>query len=162
MSSKRKIIHFMGMFIRAVFLSFFPCWIISQAQEDYQVKIEKGIAVPMRDNVKLYADIFRPDAKGKFPVILIRTPYNKERYSEYSFFPFYAAQRGYVIIIQDIRGRYKSEGEFSPYKPDFNDGYDSVEWAASLPYSNGKIGTQGCSYLVAEYSGKLQLQALLI
>ena len=115
----------------------------------YQVKIEKGVAAPMRDGVKLDATIFRPDAPGKFPVILIRTPYNRERYGNLSSFPRYAAQRGYVVIVQDVRGRYSSEGEFLPYVQEINDGYDSVEWAAALPYSNGKVGTQGCSYLGA-------------
>ncbi len=116
--------------------------------QEYQVKIEKEVAASMRDGVKLYATIFRPDAQGKFPVILIRTPYNQERYQKNTF-PGYAAQRGYVVIVQDVRGRYSSEGEFLPYAQEINDGYDAVEWAAALPYSNGKVGTQGCSYLGA-------------
>ena len=103
----------------------------------------------MRDGVKLQADVFRPDAPGKFPVILIRTPYDKEGYGKYSSFPDYAARKGYVVIVQDVRGRYGSEGEFLPYVQEIEDGYDSVEWAAALPYSNGKVGTQGCSYLGA-------------
>ena len=119
------------------------------ADQEFQVKMEKGVAAPMRDGVKLYASVFRPDAPGQFPVILIRTPYNHERYGKNSSFPHYAAQRGYVVIVQDVRGRYSSEGEFLPYRQEINDGYDAVEWAGTLPYSNGKVGTQGCSYLGA-------------
>jgi len=117
--------------------------------ELFEVRIEKGVDAPMRDGVRLSADVFRPDAPGKFPVILIRTPYDKEGYSRYSSFPDYAAGKGYVVIVQDVRGRYGSEGEFLPYVQEIEDGYDSVEWAAALPYSSGKVGTQGCSYLGA-------------
>ena len=116
--------------------------------ERFEVKIEKAVEAPMRDGVKLLANIFRPDAPAKFPVILIRTPYDKERHTE-SAFPGYAAARGYVVIVLDVRGRFASEGEFLPYAQEIEDGYDSVEWAAALPYSNGKVGTQGCSYLGA-------------
>jgi len=117
--------------------------------QDPAIKIEKGVMAAMRDGVRLSTNIFRPDTPEKVPVILIRTPYNKERYSERADFPSLAARRGYAVVIQDVRGMYGSEGEFIPYFNDINDGYDSVEWAASLPYSNGKVGTQGCSYLGA-------------
>lgn len=117
--------------------------------ELYGVRVEKGVAAPMRDGVRLSADVFRPDAPGRFPVILIRTPYDKEAYGKYSSFPDHAAKKGYVVIVQDVRGRYGSEGEFLPYAQEIEDGYDSVEWAAALPYSNAKVGTQGCSYLGA-------------
>jgi predicted acyl esterase len=72
--------------------------------ELFTVRIEKGVDAPMRDGVRLSADVFRPDAPGKFPVILIRTPYDKEGYSRYSSFPDYAAGKGYVVIVQDVRG----------------------------------------------------------
>ncbi len=119
------------------------------AGEDFRIKVEEGIAAPMRDGKKLYANVLRPDAQGKFPVILIRTPYGKDRFVETSTFPLYAAQRGYVVVVQDVRGCGTSEGELVPYVQEINDGYDAVEWAATLPYSNGKIGTEGCSYLGA-------------
>lgn len=136
-----------GLLTFALIFLVFPEIGITAEQHTFQVKIEKDVAAAMRDGIKLFANIYRPDADGKFPVILIRTPYNKERYCAYSSFPIYGAQRGYVVIIQDIRGRYASEGEFLPYVQDFSDGYDSVEWAAALPFGNGKVGTQGCSYL---------------
>ncbi len=114
----------------------------------YEVITEKEIPNAMRDGIKLFSNIYRPDAEGKFPAILIRTPYNKDRYSmDYSLFPVHAAQKGYVVIIQDVRGRYSSEGVFLPYVQETDDGYDAVEWAAALPYVDGKVGMVGCSYL---------------
>ncbi|MGB3861837.1 MAG: CocE/NonD family hydrolase [Candidatus Aminicenantaceae bacterium] len=116
----------------------------------YEVTIEKGVPNVMRDGIRLFSNIYRPDAEGKFPAILIRTPYNKDRYGmDYSPFPVHAAQKGYVVIIQDVRGRYSSEGEFLPYMQETADGYDAVEWAADLPYVDGKVGMYGCSYLGA-------------
>jgi putative CocE/NonD family hydrolase len=115
----------------------------------YKVIVEKEVPAGMRDGVTLCSDVYRPDARGKFPAILIRTPYNKNSYGEYSSFPAYAAERGYVVIIQDVRGRYSSGGEFLPYVQEINDGYDSVEWASALSYVNRKVGMYGCSYLGA-------------
>jgi putative CocE/NonD family hydrolase len=116
----------------------------------YEVIIDKGIPNIMRDGIRLFSNIYRPDADGKFPAILIRTPYNKDRYGiDYSLFPVHAAQKGYVVIIQDVRGRYSSEGVFLPYVQETDDGYDAVEWAAVLPYVDGKVGMVGCSYLGA-------------
>ncbi len=129
-----------------IFLSTAPS---SLAGQDFKILVEKGVEASMRDGVKLSANVLRPDAPGKFPVILIRTPYGDDRFVETSTFPRYAAARGYVVIVQDVRGCHSSGGELNPYVQEINDGYDSVEWAATLPYSNGKIGTEGCSYLGA-------------
>jgi len=148
MNHSAKVFLF-GILVFAFAFCIFSETAFSLDEQEYQVKIEKEVAASMRDGVKLYTIIFRPDAQGKFPVILIRTPYNKESYGDDSSFPRYAAQKGYVVIIQDVRGRYSSEGEFLPYMQEINDGYDAVEWAAALPYSNGKVGMQGCSYLGA-------------
>ncbi|HEX5424006.1 MAG TPA: CocE/NonD family hydrolase [Candidatus Acidoferrales bacterium] len=111
-----------------------------------EVIIEHNVPARMRDGVILRADIYRPKADGKYPVLLTRTPYNKN--GEMSL-GVVAAQRGYVLIAQDTRGRYASEGEWYPFKHESNDGYDTIEWAASLPYSNGKIGMYGGSYVGA-------------
>ena len=100
----------------------------------------------MRDGVTLRADIYRPNADGKYPVLLQRTPYNKD--GDVGF-GLKAAARGYVVIIQDVRGRYTSEGEWYTFKHEPNDGYDTVEWAAALPYSDGKVGMFGGSYVGA-------------
>jgi putative CocE/NonD family hydrolase len=145
----KKLFIILGLFIFILHFHYSSAYAFPKIEEKYQVKVEKNVAAPMRDGVKLYADIYRADAPGKFPVILIRTPYNKEQYGNYSSFPHFAAEKGYIVIVQDVRGRYESEGEFLPYKQEINDGYDAVEWAAALPYSNGKVGTTGCSYLGA-------------
>jgi putative CocE/NonD family hydrolase len=100
----------------------------------------------MRDGVTLYADVYRPKDDGKYPVLLQRTPYNKDGDRE---FGLRAAARGYVVIIQDVRGRYTSEGEWYTFKHEPNDGYDTVEWAGTLPYSDGKVGMFGGSYVGA-------------
>src|SRR5215472_13388536 len=116
------------------------------AGEKYEVTVERGVAAKMRDGVSLRADIYRPKADGKFPVLLVRTPYDKT--GEMNF-GLRAAARGYVVISQDVRGRFTSEGEWYPFKNEILDGYDTVEWAAALPYSNGKVGMFGGSYVGA-------------
>jgi uncharacterized protein len=111
-----------------------------------EVVVEHDVPAKMRDGVILRADIYRPKTEGKFPVLLTRTPYNKT-----SEMPLgvRAAERGYVLIAQDTRGRYASEGEWYPFKHESQDGYDTVEWAAALPCSNGKVGMYGGSYVGA-------------
>ncbi|MBI1982830.1 MAG: CocE/NonD family hydrolase, partial [Acidobacteria bacterium] len=96
------------------------------AAERYAITIERSVAVKMRDGVVLRADVYRPSAEGKFPVLLQRTPYDKR--GSVDFGPK-AAARGYVMIIQDARGRYTSEGDWYPFKYESQDGYDTVEWA---------------------------------
>jgi putative CocE/NonD family hydrolase len=117
----------------------------------YDIVVEKNVPVPMRDGTTLRADVYRPKARGKFPVLIERTPYNKETCPEIQLkSPEYYAPRGYVTIIQDTRGRFASEGTFYPFDDDGwgpnRDGYDTVEWAAVQPWSTGKIGTIGGSY----------------
>lgn len=117
-----------------------------QSKPPYCVTVEHNVAAKMRDGIVLRADIYRPKAEGKFPVLLERTPYDK---TGGVGFGMRAAARGYVVIIQDVRGRYASEGEWYTFKNESNDGYDSVEWAAALPYSDGKVGMFGGSYVGA-------------
>jgi uncharacterized protein len=118
----------------------------ARAAETYVVATERGVEARMRDGTILRADVYRPKTEGAFPVLLQRTPYDKRN----SFgFAVKAAARGYVVIVQDVRGRYSSDGEWYPFKNESNDGYDTVEWAATLPYSNGKIGMFGGSYVGA-------------
>jgi len=116
------------------------------AAEHYDVTVERNVAAKMRDGVTLRADIYRPKAEGKFPVLLVRTPYDK---TGSMGFGLRAAARGYAVIAQDVRGRFESEGEWYPFKNESQDGYDTVEWAAALPYSNGKVGMFGGSYVGA-------------
>jgi uncharacterized protein len=106
--------------------------------------------VPMktRDGIILRADVYRPNSPDKFPVILMRTPYDKS--VNWAVSPVSKmVPRGYVVIIQDVRGRYASEGEWYPFKHEQADGFDTVEWAAALPYSDGKVGMMGASYVGA-------------
>jgi hypothetical protein len=109
-------------------------------------QLEKDIAVPMRDGVLLRADVLRPKAEGRFPTLVYRTPYGKEfALKEYTTFQ-HAVERGYAVVVQDVRGRYASAGEFVPYQNEGHDGYDTIEWAARQSWSNGAIGTFGLSY----------------
>src|ERR1700730_1424677 len=117
------------------------------AADHSDVTIERGVTMKTRDGVTLRSDIYRPKANGKFPVLLQRTPYNKG--DGESGFGNRAGALGYVVVIQDVRGRYTSEGEWYPFKHESNDGYDTIEWAASLPYANGKVGMYGASYVGA-------------
>ncbi len=119
---------------------------VVQAAERYEVVLERNVAAKMRDGVTLRADIYRPKADGKFPVLLVRTPYDKVGETN---FGLKGAARGYVVIAQDVRGRFTSDGEFYVFKNESLDGYDTVEWAAALPYSNGKVGMFGGSYVGA-------------
>jgi uncharacterized protein len=108
--------------------------------------VERNADVPMRDGVRLRADILRPAGPGPFPTLVYRTPYDKEQEQrEYSTFQR-ALERGYALVVEDVRGRYASEGEFRPYEQEGNDGYDTIEWAARQPWSNGVVGTFGLSY----------------
>ena len=119
-----------------------------ESRAEYGIKSEKNVPATMRDGTTLYADVYRPDAEGRFPVILLRLPYGKqlaEVFGDHEYFP----ARGYVVVVQDGRGRFESEGEYYPLIDEAQDGYDTVEWAASLPYANGMVGTQGQSYLGA-------------
>jgi uncharacterized protein len=106
----------------------------------------KDVAVPMREGVVLRADILLPTESGSFPTLVYRTPYNKESaLREYKTFEK-AMARGYAVVIQDVRGRYTSDGEFNAYRNEGRDGYDTIEWAAKQSWSDGNVGTFGLSY----------------
>ncbi|WP_333084253.1 MULTISPECIES: CocE/NonD family hydrolase [unclassified Microcoleus] len=100
-----------------------------------------------KDGVRLDADIYRPDAEGEFPVLLMRQPYGRDLASTVVYsHPAWYAKHGYIVVIQDVRGRGTSEGEFNLFVSETQDGFDSVNWAANLPGSNGKVGMYGFSY----------------
>lgn len=137
---------------------YFPVCLHGQTAADVASKLaarsgadyfaEKNVMVRMRDGVRLATDIYRPAAQGRalsgrFPVLVYRTPYNKDGERRAGIF---FAEHGYVVIAQDCRGRFGSEGEFTLLGSDGPDGYDTIEWAAQQPWSNGKIGTAGASY----------------
>ncbi|MCP5119650.1 MAG: CocE/NonD family hydrolase, partial [bacterium] len=107
---------------------------------------EIGVRVEMRDGVALAADIYRPDADGSYPVLLQRTPYNRKGGAAQAR---ELAAAGYIVVIQDTRGRYDSGGVFYPFRHEMDDGFDTVEWAAGLEGSNGRVGMFGGSYVGA-------------
>jgi len=108
--------------------------------------VERNVDVPMRDGVKLRADVLRPAGRGPFPVLIYRTPYDKDQ-EQRTYTTFQRGlERGYAVVVQDVRGRYASEGEFHPYAQESHDGYDTIEWAAAQPWSSGSVGTFGLSY----------------
>ena len=135
----------------------------------HSVRVERSVMIPMRDGVLLSTDLYFPEGgDGKLPVILFRTPYNKknfwqghwyleQKYSQTELFArphdiranpaaYVFASQGYVFAAQDVRGRYESEGRFTVSAADREDGSDAVTWLATQPWSNGKVGTYGCSY----------------
>jgi len=110
----------------------------------YDVRMEAGVRVPMRDGVSLSTDLYLPVGVSRAPVILVRTPYKKEMGEVQARF---FARRGYVFAVQDVRGRFASEGAWEPLVHEPQDGYDAIEWLARQPWSSGKVGMIGASYL---------------
>ncbi len=145
MPRNRRFPFSMSFAFAAALLSLSVLPIETRAQSD-SVIVERDVPAKMRDGITLKADIYRPTADGKYPVLLQRTPYDK---NNARLFGMKAAARGYVVIVQDVRGRFTSEGEWYPFRHELQDGYDTVEWAAALPQSNGKVGMFGGSYVGA-------------
>ena len=111
----------------------------------YEVVVERSVMVPMRDGTKLATDIFRPrDVAGPLPAILMRTPYGKAGSTNAGN---YFASHGYVVVVQDVRGKFESEGQFRVYQGDMTDWTDAFDWIGAQPWSTKRIGTYGCSYL---------------
>jgi uncharacterized protein len=105
------------------------------------------VSMLTRDGVRLDADVYRPDAEGEFPVLLMRQPYGRAIASTVVYaHPIWYAAHGYMVVIQDVRGRGSSEGEFSLFASEIEDGLDTVNWAADLPGSSGQVGMYGFSY----------------
>lgn len=122
---------------------------VADRGEEYEVAVEVDVKVPMRDGVRLAADVYRPardgrPVEGRFPTLLTRTPYDKGR-GDSDEARYYAA-RGYNVVMNDVRGRYASEGTWRLIADDPQDGHDVVEWIAAQPWSDGQVGTFGTSY----------------
>lgn len=120
------------------------------SHQEYGVVWERDVMMPMRDGVRLATDIYYPAINGKlspgrFPVLLERTPYDKKSPSNVTKGKFFA-RRGYVCVIQDVRGRFQSEGEWYAFAHEAPDGFDCVEWLGTQTWANGKVGTMGDSY----------------
>lgn len=116
----------------------------------HPVTVERGVPCPMRDGTVLLADIYRPKGEGPFPVLLVRTPYDRF-HSQANLYahPSWYAQQGYVVVSQDVRGRWRSEGDWYPFFNEANDGFDTIAWAAQLPGTTGQVGMYGASYVGA-------------
>ncbi len=110
----------------------------------FEVTEKRGVMVAMRDGVELATDIYLPKDDGPFPVILVRTPYKKEMVELQAHF---YARRGYAVAVQDCRGRFASKGTWEPFVNEPKDGYDTIEWLAKQPWSTGKVGMIGASYV---------------
>jgi putative CocE/NonD family hydrolase len=138
--------------VRELYLALFCCGCVAAQQK----QIVKYLHVPvvMRDSVRLSTNVYLPSEHGRFPAILVRTPYNKGA----DITPNYEAfvEHGYAVVVQDVRGRYESEGSFQPLSQETEDGDDTLNWVARQPWSDGKIGMMGGSY-----SGITQWKAAL-
>jgi putative CocE/NonD family hydrolase len=109
------------------------------------MQFTEHLATLMRDGATLRGDLYQPDGEERRAVILMRTPYGKQGYREDTL-TRKAVERGFAVFVQDVRGRYASEGEFDPYRQEGRDGYDTIEWLATQPWSNGRVGMAGLSY----------------
>ena len=128
------------------------------SQPTHDVSVQHDVLIPMRDGTRLAGDLYLPSGSGAWPTLVERTPYSKASSSEIAIeSPEFYASRGYAVLIQDVRGRFRSEGDFYPFQDDGwranRDGYDTVEWVAAQGWSNGKVATIGGSY-----SGATQYQ----
>ncbi|MBE9010889.1 CocE/NonD family hydrolase [Pseudanabaenaceae cyanobacterium LEGE 13415] len=118
---------------------------------------KQTVSMYTRDRIRLDADVYYPGAEGTFPVLLMRQPYGRSIASTVVYaHPIWYASHGYIVVIQDVRGRGTSEGEFKLFENEISDGVETVHWAANLPRSNGKVGMYGFSY-----QGMTQLYAAL-
>ena len=109
--------------------------------------VQETLEARMRDGTVLRADVWRPAGGGKHPVLLIRLPYDKSQAEDLCYaHPAWYARRGYAVVSQDVRGRWASDGEFTPFAHEGDDGEDTMSWLQSLPFSNGRIGMYGFSY----------------
>lgn len=115
---------------------------VSQPSCDFTIK--RGLLCPMRDGVSLAVDLIIPDRDGPFPVILERTPYDKNG-SHHAGTEDYA-RRGYAVVLQDVRGRFNSDGDFDPFRQEHNDGFDTIDWIEEQEWCDGNIGMIGGSY----------------
>lgn len=119
------------------------------------IHIDYDVRVPMRDGTTLSADVYRPKGDKPVPIILVRTPYDNGVAGHVAAGKHWAS-RGYAYVVQDVRGRGESDGEFYPLVTEADDGYDTIEWLAKQPWSTGKVGMMGSSYL-----GWVQLYAAI-
>ncbi|WP_082817307.1 MULTISPECIES: CocE/NonD family hydrolase [Micrococcales] len=135
-------------------------------QGEFAVNVELNVPMTARDGTVLKSNVYRPAGEGPFPVLLTRQPYSKDLISHQSVLdPLAAAARGYIVVVQDVRGTFTSGGDFRPFEDEVFDGVDTVAWAASLPGASGRVGMYGLSYfgftqLAAAVGGASELGAV--
>jgi hypothetical protein len=111
------------------------------------VRLDRNVEARMRDGTVLRADVYSPETPGDYPVLLLRIPYDKSIAQSIVYrHPSWYARHGYIVVVQDTRGRHASDGDFDPLRHEAEDGFDTVQWAAQLPNSTGRVGTYGFSY----------------
>lgn len=131
--------------MRRCYIAILICLPLAAAAIGLPAVSRYNVAVPMRDGVRLSANVFRPGRAGRYPTILLRTPYGKGN----AITPAYQAfvDHGYVVVVQDVRGRYQSGGTFEPINQEIDDGDDTLNWVARQSWSDGGVGMYGGSYL---------------
>lgn len=126
---------------------------MSSLDPTFEAAVLRDVRVPMRDGVELRADVWRPARAGRYPVLLQRTPYDRTATTpsieHAGLDPVTAAERGYVVVVQDVRGRWGSGGTFTPFASEADDGHDAIGWCAELPFGDGRVGMYGASYVGA-------------
>src|SRR5579883_1811358 len=133
---------------------FFCALVTFSASTPVPMEQSPNVLVPMRDGVRLSANVFRPLGAGRYPVVLVRTPYGKGQELLPGYESFLA--HGYAVVVEDVRGRYGSEGTFQPTTQELNDGDDTINWIARQPWSNGRVVMSGGSYLgIAQWRAAL-------
>jgi len=113
--------------------------------ERLTLSVDRNVPVAMRDGVVLFADVYRPTGPGPYPTLLQRTPYDKQNVG--APFMLRAAGSGYAVVVQDVRGRFTSEGAFLAFVNERQDSYDTLEWLVAQPWCNGDVGMFGGSYV---------------
>src|SRR2546425_11208393 len=108
--------------------------------------VQKNVMVPMQDGVRLATVLYRPEGPGPYPVVLVRTPYGSET-PDFAKRGQYYVEHGYAFAVQDCRGKYDSEGDWYGRRDEAKDGSDAITWLGTRPWSNGKVGMTGGSYL---------------
>lgn len=152
MPASTQTVRFAVTIVRASLISLLVPMLCAAADGPYQVRLQHNVMVPMRDGVRLAADVYLPaqddrPAAERLPTILMRTPYGKGSGDKGQPDGHYFARWGYAVVFQDTRGRYDSEGTWHMLTDDGPDGFDTAEWIAQQSWSNGKIGTLGTSYV---------------
>ncbi len=152
MKTLRSTRRFHGLLLLAVTSWLFPLTLLSeqsfQSELKYSVRLEKSKMITLRDGIRLATDFYFPVGVGpKLATILIRTPYNKNGHRKINSEAYFFADKGFVVAVQDVRGKFESEGLFVVQATDGDDSNDTIDWLAKQPWSNGKVGTSGCSYL---------------